>query len=350
MNFMISRYLDPKNDLAFKKVFGQEKHKRIPIAFLNAVFHLEGDEKIVDLEFLNTIQPPEIEARKESIVDVLVKDQSGSKYIIEMQVAKMEGFEKRAQYYAAKTYCSHFNSGDLYADLKKVIFLAITSYVVFPEKEDYKSDHVILDNKTYENDLKDFSFTFVELPKFNKSIDQLKTLEDQWYYFLKHAEESKNIDEILAANPEIKESYEIVERIHWSEQEILAYEKVIMSIADEKSIRLAAVNEGKKIGKEIGKEIGKKIGHEIGEKKGKEIGKKIGQEIGEKKGKEIGKKIGQEIGEKKGKAIGEKEASIKIAKELLKMTFSLSEVSKATGIEKDALAKLLKELELKVIS
>jgi len=125
---MISRYLDPKNDCAFKKIFGQEKHKRIPIAFLNAVYHLKGEDKIVDLEFLNPIQPPEIAARKESIIDLMVRDQKGSKYVIEMQVAKIEGFEKRAQYYAAKTYCTHFNVGGEYTDLKRIIFLAITSY------------------------------------------------------------------------------------------------------------------------------------------------------------------------------------------------------------------------------
>ncbi|MCB1108210.1 MAG: Rpn family recombination-promoting nuclease/putative transposase, partial [Chlamydiia bacterium] len=213
---MLSRYLDPKNDLAFKRIFGEERHKRLPIAFLNAVFNLSGQNAIVDLEFLSTVQPPEVEARKESIVDVLVRDLAGTKYIIEMQVAKVEGFEKRAQFYAAKTYCAHFNTGKPYGDLKKVIFLAITSYVVFPEKEGFKSDHVILDNKTYENDLKDFSFTFVELPKFTKTINQLESLEDQWYYFLKHAQDDKTIGEILTANPDIKEAYDIVDRIHWS--------------------------------------------------------------------------------------------------------------------------------------
>ncbi|NGX54030.1 MAG: hypothetical protein K1000chlam4_00752, partial [Chlamydiae bacterium] len=108
---MLSRYLDPKNDLAFKKVFGTEKHKRIPMDFLNAVFDLQGDKRIIDLEFLNPRQSPEIDARKESIVDLLVQDQRGVKYIVEMQVAKIEGFEKRAQYYAAKTYCAHFGKG-----------------------------------------------------------------------------------------------------------------------------------------------------------------------------------------------------------------------------------------------
>ena len=255
---MFSKYLDPKNDLAFKKVFGTEKHKRIPIAFLNAVFNLQGSERIADLEFLNTIQPPEIEARKESIVDVLVRDQSGSRYIVEMQVAKLEGFEKRAQFYAAKTYCSHFNVGDKYYDLKKVVFLAITDYVVFPEKEHFKSDHVILDNQTLEHDLKDFSFTFVELPKFSKTIDELTGLEDQWYYFLKHAKESRDIAAILKANPEIKEAYEVVERSQWTEQELEAYDKIWLSVADARGILDAARNDGLKEGREEGREEGRK--------------------------------------------------------------------------------------------
>ena len=176
---MLSRYLDPKNDYSFKKIFGEEKHKRIPINFLNAVLNLNSDKTIIDLEFLNPTQPPEVAARKESIVDVLVQDQKGMKYIVEMQVAKVEGFEKRAQYYAAKTYCAHFGKGKKYQNLKKVIFLAITDYIVFPKKNRYKSDHVILDNQSYEHDLKDFSFTFVELPKFVKTLDQLKTIEDK---------------------------------------------------------------------------------------------------------------------------------------------------------------------------
>ena len=249
---MSTRYLDPKNDLAFKKVFGAEKHKRIPMDFLNAVFHLENEDTIIDLEFLNPKQAPEIDARKESIVDLLVQDQKGTKYIIEMQVAKVEGFEKRAQYYAAKTYCAHFGKGEKYHDLKKVIFLAITDYVVFPQKKDYKSDHVILDNKTYEHDLKDFSFTFVELPKFTKPLKQLKTIEDKWYYFLKHADESPNIAEVLAHHPEIKEAYDILDRYHWTENELQWYEKLIMNTADAKGMLDAARNDGLQEGVQLG--------------------------------------------------------------------------------------------------
>ena len=96
-------------------------------------------------------------------MDVLCKDENGVQFIVEMQVASKAGFEKRAQYYAAKAYSRQLNRGQgedgQYANLKEVVFIAIMNYVVFPDKEDYKSDHVILDKKTHENDLKDFSFT-----------------------------------------------------------------------------------------------------------------------------------------------------------------------------------------------
>ncbi len=247
---MLTRYLDPKNDYAFKKVFGEEKHKQIPIDFLNAALNLMEDRKIIDLEFLNPRQPPKLAARKESIVDVLVRDQRGIKYVVEMQVAKVEGFEKRAQYYAAKTYCAHFGKGRKYHDLKKVIFLAITDYIVFPKKERYKSDHVILDHHSHEHDLKDFSFTFIELPKFTKTIDELDSIEDQWYFFLKHADESNNINEILAKHPEIKEAYDVLDRYHWTEDELQYYEKLIMNEADAYGVMEAAKKEGRQEGRQ----------------------------------------------------------------------------------------------------
>lgn len=240
----MKKYLDPQNDLAFKKIFGQEKKKEIPISFLNAVFNLEGPDRIIDLDFLDAVQAPEIAARKESIVDVLVRDQKGAKYIIEMQVAKIEGFEKRAQYYAAKTYCTHFNVGNPYVDLKKVIFLAITSYEVFPDKQGYKSDHVVLDKVTLENDLKDFSFTFVELPKFNKTLEELETLEDKWYYFLKHAEESDTVAFSLKKNHEIQEAFHILEKNSWTESELREYERIAMAVADAKGALEASRKDG----------------------------------------------------------------------------------------------------------
>ncbi len=108
--FMISKFLNPKNDYAFKKIFGTEKNKDILVDFINAILRFEGTEQIKTVVFLSPIQDPEIAAKKQSIVDILCTDQKGQQYIIEMQVAHMAGFEKRAQYYASKAYSNYFCS------------------------------------------------------------------------------------------------------------------------------------------------------------------------------------------------------------------------------------------------
>ena len=91
----ISKFLDPKNDIAFKKIFGSEKNKDILIHFINDILELKGKDQIESVEFLSPIQDPEIASKKQSIVDVLCKDEDDCQYIIEMQVASTSGFEER---------------------------------------------------------------------------------------------------------------------------------------------------------------------------------------------------------------------------------------------------------------
>ncbi len=222
-----SKFLDPKNDVAFKKIFGTEKNKEILIHFLNDLITFKSNRPILSVSFLKTVQDPETAAKKTSIVDILCKDEKDNHYIVEMQVAKEKGFEKRAQYYASKAYISQANSGGAYHDLKEVIFLAIADFVMFPKKTTYKSDHVILDKDSHENDLKDFSFTFLELPKFNKDIDHLTNMTEKWTYFFKHAEQTSIEDmQKLVGNDEIMEkAYNQLNAISWSDEELLTYDQ-----------------------------------------------------------------------------------------------------------------------------
>ena len=198
----LSKFLDPKNDFAFKRIFGSERNKDILIHFINDILRFEGNSKIKEVSLIKTAQDPEIAASKQSLIDVLCSDEMGRKYIIEMQVAKTKGFEKRAQYYAAKAYSQQLNRAEDYANLKEVIFIAIADFVMFEEKESYYSTHYILDENGYSRDLKDFSFTFLELPKFHKTIEELETLLDKWAYFFKHAEETKEqeLDKIIGSD------------------------------------------------------------------------------------------------------------------------------------------------------
>src|SRR3989338_6166763 len=261
---MLTKFLDPKNDFAFKRIFGTEKNKDILIHFLNDILTFKDRALIQDVTFLKTIQDPETASKKTSIVDILCKDENDNRYIVEMQVAKEKGFEKRAQYYASKAYISQANAGGEYHNLREVIFLAIAEFVMFPKKKQWKSEHVILDRNSYEHDLKDFSFTFLELPKFQKSIAELSTISDKWMYFFKNAEETteSDLEKLVGKDMIIERAYEELDRFHWNEEELLTYDQAekyegayIASMAQKYD---EGLEKGLEKGREEGREEGKR--------------------------------------------------------------------------------------------
>ncbi|KDB19749.1 Rpn family recombination-promoting nuclease/putative transposase [Wolbachia endosymbiont of Glossina morsitans morsitans] len=248
----LSKFLDPKNDVAFRRIFGTEKNKDILIHFLNDILGFTGKDEIKEIEFLSTMQDAEIASKKQSIVDVLCRDENGVQVIIEMQVAKTKGFEKRAQYYAAKAYSRQADKGDQYQDLKEIIFIAIADCILFPNKSEYKSDHVMLDKDSYEHDLKDFYFTFIELPKFPKTKeDQLESIVEKWIYYFKYADETseEELEKVIGSDVIIKKAYEELNRFNWSEKEFIAYEREIKRIRDERAVLEQKLDDAKKEGK-----------------------------------------------------------------------------------------------------
>ncbi|MBS9530508.1 MULTISPECIES: Rpn family recombination-promoting nuclease/putative transposase [unclassified Wolbachia] len=232
-----SKFLDPKLDLTFKKIFGTEKNKNILIHFLNDILGCTEVNTIQEVEFLSTIMDPEIASDRQSIVDVLCRDSSGSRYIIEMQLARDKGFEKRAQLYAAKAYSRQADKN--YINLKKVFFIAISNGMLFPEEVEYISTHNIRDIKTNGHYLKDFQFVFIELPKFSKSrVEELESTIERWCFFFKHAEETTDEDlkKIAEESPIIKLAYDELDKFHWSEKDLLAYEERVMDLQKEEAI------------------------------------------------------------------------------------------------------------------
>lgn len=269
----LSKFLDPKNDVAFKKIFGSEKNKDILIHFINDIMDFKGKDQIIEVTFLTPIQDPEIAYKKQSIVDVLCKDQKGVQIIVEMQLSPAKGFEKRAQYYAAKAYSRQLNQGQsedgLYINLKEVIFIAICEYEIFTKKSSYLSHHIILDKNTYEHDLKDFSFSFIELSKFpiNK-IEDLKTIVEKWCYFFKYAKQTSEADlrKIIGSDLVIERAYEALNQFNWTESELISYEQELKRIMDNKAAEAYLVEQQTAL-KEQRKEI-----EAIGEARGMEKG------------------------------------------------------------------------------
>jgi predicted transposase/invertase (TIGR01784 family) len=223
----LSKFLDPKNDIAFKRIFGTEKHKGILIHFLNDMLGFVEEEKIKEISFLKTAQDSDVASKKQSIVDVLCTNEKGTQYIVEMQIARMPVSAKRAQYYAAKAYVAQMDSGEMYHQLKEIIFLTVTDFVIFPEKADYKSNHAIFDKNSLTQDLKNFCFCFLELPKFTKNINELQTMIEKWAYFFKYATHTaeSEVNKITGSDAVIRQAYEVLNRFSWSEEELRTYEQ-----------------------------------------------------------------------------------------------------------------------------
>jgi predicted transposase/invertase (TIGR01784 family) len=306
----ITKFLDPKNDVAFRRIFGSEKNKDILIHFINDILELKDRDKIKEITFLPTIAVPEIAAKKQSVVDVLCKDENGVQLIIEMQVAPQEGFEKRAQYYAAKAYSRQLNKGKKegarYIDLKAVIFIAISDNIIFKDKIFYKSDHIMLDKESYSHDLKDFSFTFIELPKFKiTDINLLTNIVEKWCFFFKNADKTSEADlrKLIGSDNVIERAYEELNQFNWTEDELLTYEQETKRIMDNQAAEDYKINQ-------------------------------IKQQIIE----------AEEKGKAEGKVEGKVEENIRvkieIAKNLLSQNIDINTISTATGLSIAEIEKL----------
>ena len=226
------KFVDIKNDIAFRKIFGNENRKEVLISFLNAVLLLENDKKIVSVDILTPYQLPALKGGKVTIVDVKAKDQSDKNYIVEMQVAEVDGFDKRVLYYASKSYSSQINRGDLYEKLNPTFFIGILDFEVTQNK-DYISRHRIIDTDTGENFIKDIEFNFIELPKFNKKESELKTVIDQWVYFIKNAEDLEIIPKSVK-DEGLKNAYEDADKHNWTKEELEAYDYALMREQDDR--------------------------------------------------------------------------------------------------------------------
>ncbi len=252
------QFVDIKNDIAFRKIFGNENKKIILISFLNAVMKLKGKDVIEDVEILNPYQLPIIKNLKASIIDVKAKDKKGKTYIIEMQVAEPDGLDKRLLYYASKEYSQQIESGEQYTELKPVIFIGIFDFK-FTSGEKYLSHHAVCDVEDGERAILDMDFYFIELPKFVKPLKELTEITDKWIFFIKEAENLTVIPENVD-DEGLKEAYHDANKHSWEKEELNAYDYAAMREQDERGkIELAEKRAEKRADKQAKEEVARKM-------------------------------------------------------------------------------------------
>jgi len=230
---LIMQFADVKNDIAFRKIFGNEQKTAPLISFLNASLELEGDERVASVSLANPYQFPRIAGEKATILDVRATDQSGRKFVVEMQVADKTGFDKRVQYYLSRDYSMQIDKGEDYPLLHPAYFIGILDFP-FGTGPDYHTRHLILNKATNEHLLKGVQFSFIELPKFTKEMHELETPIDKWTYFIKHSEELHVIPDFANEDEGLKTAFIEADKYQWSKEELKAYDNVGIKEQDER--------------------------------------------------------------------------------------------------------------------
>ncbi len=251
------RFISPKTDFAFKKIFGSEESKNILISFLNAILYAEQDI-IEDIEIVDPYLVPKIRGMKDTYLDVRAKLADQTTVIIEMQVLNVEGFEKRILYNAAKAYSMQLKEGQTYTLLNPVIALTITDFVMFKSIESLLTRFILKERKyLVDYPLYDLELVFVELPKFNKPLEALEGITDKWLFFLKSANEMSVIPPNMSKISSLRQAFELANRANLTLEELDKLERREIYLQDWKGGISKAKREAREQGLQEGRQEGR---------------------------------------------------------------------------------------------
>lgn len=240
------RFINPKIDFAFKKIFGSDESKDILISFLNALIYQEN-ETIKNLEILDPYNPGSVLDLKDTYLDVKAVLADDSIVIIEMQVLNVESFEKRIIYNLGKTYCNQLKRGQGYFNLKPVIALTITDFLMFPNSEKVINRFVFKEtDDLFDYPTKPLEMVFVELPKFKKTLDELEHLTEKWIFFLKNAPSLEVIPPSFSEVYTLEKALNIANQANLSIEEVDKLQKKEFFFFDQEGGIKLAHQEGKK--------------------------------------------------------------------------------------------------------
>jgi predicted transposase/invertase (TIGR01784 family) len=271
----MTRYLDPKNDLPFKRIFGE--HPALLKSFLNALMPLEEGQQIESLEYLPSEQVPNNPTKKDSIVDVRCKDNRGRQFIVEMQMYWNNSFTNRMLFNASKAFVRQLNKNEEYDLLQPVYALAILNETFDKKTPEFYHHYRLINAKNADELILGMEFVMVELPKFKPEKWADRRMAVLWLRFLKEVQESlRVVPEELEKNTEIRQALDMCEEGAFSEPELAAYDRYWDAIRLEKSRIYDSRAEGKAEGLAEGKAEGLAEGKAEGLAEGKAKGKAEG--------------------------------------------------------------------------
>ena len=247
------RYISLLTDFGFKRIFGTAMNKDLLICFLNSLF--DGKQVVKDVSYLNPEHVGDVYTDRKAIFDVYCEGENGEKFIVEMQNAYQTYFKDCSLFYS--TFPIREQAALLNFDMNEEAF----------EKEKIRHSVQLCDTTTHKVFYDKLELIYVEIAKFNKSLEELETLYDKWLYAL------KNLYKLTQRPKELCDKvfdrlFEEAEIAKFTPQELREYEASKIAYRDIKN----SVDTAKREGIAEGMEKGMKKGME---KKSLEIAKKM---------------------------------------------------------------------------
>ena len=247
------RYINPYTDFGFKKLFGTAMNKDLLISFLNALFNDE-DKQIEDVQYLNGENLGDGYGDRRSVFDVYCTTSDGSQFIVEMQKAEQTYFKDRSVYYATTPIRQQAPKGKWDYHLENVYTIGILNFE-FPNNEyapdSYRHEIKLKDVEDHHVFYDKLTFIYLEMPKFNKTEDELETMFDKWMFVLRNL--SRLLERPAALQDRVfKKLFEQAEIAKYSVEERRQYEASQKEYWDYTSTLETAELKGEKKGEKKG--------------------------------------------------------------------------------------------------
>lgn len=246
MNHFEEKYINPFTDYGFKKLFGEIPNKDLLLDFLNELLK-EEQGLITDLTYLKSENLGDTDLDRKAIFDIYCENERGEKFIVELQKAKQNFFKDRTVFYATFPIREQAKRAEWNFELKAVYTIAILDFVFEEdksEKQKFRYDVKLTDIETKKVFYDKLTFIYLEMPKFNKTVEQLETRFDKWLYVLKNLNRLHKVPDKLHEKI-FEKLFETAEIAKFTPEQVQSYEDSLKYYRDIKNSLDTAKEEGK---------------------------------------------------------------------------------------------------------
>jgi predicted transposase/invertase (TIGR01784 family) len=272
-------------DYAIKYLLKNKSDYDIIEGFISALFASQGYKPVKINALLDTESNKEDKNLKRSIADLVVEDNDGNKYIVEIERSFTPNFIHKACFNSSRLVVDSISGSQDYTTIKKVFHISILYFttqgmskpichgqtIVHEIDTEHPKDVRVANQGLVIFESKNIfpEYFFISVPRFNDVINQEI---DEWLYVMKHSDTRQDFKSAYMAK--VKERLSVLKMSKEDRDEYIYYMKEAVHSQD---VLTAAEQKGEARGLEKGREEGEARGIERGKAEGEARGLEKGK-------------------------------------------------------------------------